>query len=130
MASVMLVIEPLENKNRLGLLDVAAVAATAWALAWLTIVAPLANRPLVRVLGQAVRRVLTWPFLTLLGRHSLLVYAWHVVLIYALEATSRSAFPVGEPYRSLEALAVIAALAIPAVVSERRARPRLRPLPA
>ena len=110
----------LAGKPRLGPLVVLNVAVVSWLLAWLTMAAPTSARVLERRAGELARRVLAWPYLTLLGRHALAVYAWHVLVVYALEWIDAAVGHVREPWRSADVLLAFALLAVPPLILERR----------
>ena len=64
-------------------------------------------------MAAVVRAALSWRWLQALGRKSLTVYVWQVLLVYAVLELDGLAGPIGEPYASLIALAVLAALPAP-----------------
>lgn len=107
----------LEHRREFGVLSVLNLAAFAWVFAWLLVAAPRADGAL-RALGSAVRRLLGSGSLVLLGRHALPVFAFHVVLCYALRAVDWWYGPFVAPLPSLIALLAVASLAIPAFVAE------------
>lgn len=121
----------LEHRRELGPLSVLNLAAFAWVFAWLLVAAPRA-RGALRGLGEALWRLLCNRFLVLLGRHALPVFAFHVVLCYALRAVDWWYGPFGPPLPSLIALFAIASLALPALVAEalRGKATALRPVGA
>ena len=90
----------------------------AYVVAWLLIAGPSSKHQLVSRIGGALRFVLGLSFLQLLGRHSLLVYAWHVVLIYIIVWSNLAVGPFGWIARTAIAICGIALLALPAVYGE------------
>ena len=107
-----------ENRQEFGFVFLLNFAALAYAAAWLLIAGPRSSHPLARAAAAALRRVLTLPFLTLLGRHSLQVYAYHVVLVYALVAVDWHLGPFDPLTKTLITLAATASLALPARLHE------------
>jgi hypothetical protein len=129
-------LQTLARKGSFGLLCLLNVLAICWLTAWLCLVAPNSTRALSRVCGLVATGVLTTAWLRLLGRHSLAVFLWHVVLIYALEALTHTQGELPEPVSSAYVLLVLGLLSAPALLIEawRRGRddsvrllqPRLR----
>lgn len=121
----------LEHRREFGPLSVLNLAAFAWVLTWLLVAAPRAEGP-PRALGSAAWRLLGNRFLVLLGRHALPVFAFHVVLCYALRAVDWWYGPFVAPLPSLIALLAIVSLAMPALVAEalRGKATALRPVGA
>lgn len=97
-------------------------AALAYVVAWLLLCGPRSDSKLARGAAALVRRVLALRFLQLLGRHSLQVYLYHVLLVYALVALEWGVGGMTEVQRSLLALLAVATLAIPARLHEASAR--------
>ncbi|TPW28151.1 OpgC family protein [Pararhizobium mangrovi] len=75
----------------------------------------------VRRLSQFFTWLFNLSFLRLLGRHSLQIYAWHVVLIYLVFWVDKQVGPFTQFEKTLITLFGIALLALPAVYRERRA---------
>lgn len=93
--------------------------AIAIGLAWLLIAGP--KHPNLAI--QRVAAALTWlfslGFLKLLGRHSLQVYVWHVVIVYAVYYVDRVTPEFSELTKTGIALVAVALLALPALWRER-----------
>lgn len=129
---------PFGDKARLGVLALVNLGLTAWLLAWVTIAAPNSASRAVAATGGLCRGALRTPALRLLGRHSLAVYIWHVVLMYAVVAADAWWGPFGESTRTLILAASIALLVPPALLLEhgkvrlqnRASNLRLRPAPS
>jgi hypothetical protein len=90
----------------------------AYVIAWLLIAGPRSKDQLVIRIGDALRFVFGLSFLRLLGRHSLVVYAWHVVLIYMIVWSNLAVGPFAWVARTAIAICGIAMLALPAVYGE------------
>ncbi len=118
----------LEHRREFGPLSVLNFAAFAWVLTWLLVAAARAEGAM-RALAFATWRLLDNRFLVLLGRHALPVFAFHVVLCYALRALDWWYGPFTAPLPSLIASLAIASLAIPAVVMEALRRKATAPRP-
>ncbi|HYE51719.1 MAG TPA: OpgC domain-containing protein [Azospirillaceae bacterium] len=115
------------NRTEFGPVFLLNFAALAYAVAWLVVAGPRSGSAAARRLAGWLRRLLEHSFLRLLGRHSLPVYAFHVVLVYAAAALEWAAGPLGPAAATALALAAVAALALPALRREERAlalRPR------
>ena len=118
-------VDPLVNKHHAATFALIETAAAAYALGWLA----YSGRRLGGIAAACSRlldRVLKWSYAQRLGRASLLVYAWHVLLVYAVTALDGLAGPFPEPVRSLIVLAVIALLGVPTWLK----RPKPQPAPA
>jgi hypothetical protein len=109
------------NRREFSLVYLLNFVLLAYVVAWLLIAGPRSKQKAVATIG----RVLTWffglSFLRLLGRHSLLVYAWHVVLYYFIVWYNFSHGPSGEMRATAIALCGVVLLALPAVCKELQA---------
>lgn len=110
------------DRGEFGLVYLVNFAALAYLIAWLLRCGPEAGDAGVRALAGLLRRLFSLPFLTLLGRHSLQVYAFHVILVYAVMLLEWRYGTMGEVQKTTIILLSIASLALPAVVRERLAR--------
>lgn len=126
----------LANRSEFSLVYLLNFAAAAYAVTWVIRVGPTTASAPLRRLGQLLDGLFNLSFLRLLGRHSLQVYAWHVIMIYLLKAVDHDWGPFNEATKTLIALAGVALLAVPALTIERL-RPAIagrvhkpRPLPA
>ena len=125
-------LRPFEDRQSLGLLRLTSFAAVAFLVAWLLAAAPGSKHPWLAAFGRAVNRVLGHPWVSLLGRHSLPVFAFHVVLIYLLRLLDTQLGGIPDPWYSLLAACAVLSLAAPAVAMEtwrRRATMALTPAP-
>lgn len=93
--------------------------ATGYLVAWTVMAGPSARNRIVRALGNGMRWIFGLPFLRLIGRHSLQVYAWHVIVIYLLKGFEHHYGPFNEWTKTAIALLAISSLAIPALYRER-----------
>ncbi len=57
-------------------------AAVAYGLAWLLIAGPRHQSPVIQKIASTLTSLFTLSFLQLLGRHSLQIYVWHVLIVY------------------------------------------------
>lgn len=111
-----------EDRQDLGLLRVGSFAALALLLTWLLAVAPTSRQPWLNVTGAAANRLLGHPWFSMLGRHSLPVFAFHVLLVYLLRLVDMQLGGIPDPWYSLLALAAIGSLGIPAALLDARRR--------
>lgn len=110
-------IDALARKSRLAIGCLVNFAALAYLIAWMLI----AGMKVPGRLGWTSRlfaRAVQWPFLTLLGRHSLQVYAWQVVVVYAVKLLGDRLGPATPGVNAAIILTGLAMLALPAMVSE------------
>jgi hypothetical protein len=123
-------IRPFADRQDLGLLRVMSFAGLAFLTAWALAAAPRSTRPGVRRIGVAARSMLGHPWVAIVGRHSLPVFAFHVVLIYLLRYVDAQAGGIPDPWYSLLAVAAIFSLGLPAMLLELRRRPKATLAPA
>jgi hypothetical protein len=119
----------LANRGEFGIVYLLNFAAAAYAMTWVIRVGPATTSALLRRLAGLLSSLFNLSFLRLLGRHSLQVYAWHVIVVYLLKAVDHDWGPFGEATKTLIAVTGIALLAIPALLLERlsMARPNASP---
>ncbi len=98
--------------------------AVAFLVAWVMIAGPRTDSSAVRGAARLLHRVFTLPILQLIGRHSLHVYVFHVIVIYLLKGVDHHYGPLGEGTKTMIALLAVASLVIPALWREY-ARPVL-----
>jgi hypothetical protein len=103
-----------DNRQEFSLVFLLNFAALAYAVAWLLIAGPRSQHQRVRWVAAALWRFFTLPFLTFIGKHSLQVYLYHVVLVYALVAVDWHFGPFDPLTKTLITLAAVASLALPA----------------
>lgn len=93
-------------------------AALAYAAAWLLIAGPRSADARIRRAAGTASALFRLPFLRLIGRHSLQVYAFHVPIAYAVMALDSHFGPFGEVTKTAIAVVGIALLALPALARE------------
>lgn len=93
--------------------------AVAYGVAWLVVAGPAHENRVVRAIGNAFNWGFTLRFLQLLGRHSLHVYVWHVVIVYAVYYVDQRTPELSQLTKTVIALVSIALLALPAIWRER-----------
>jgi hypothetical protein len=108
-----------DNRPEFSAIYLLNFVALAYMVGWLIVAGPRSSSRLERGAGAFLNGLFRLRFLRLLGRHSLQVYAWHVVVVYLMCAYDRHAGPLPELSKNLLALAALAALAIPALWRER-----------
>ncbi|WP_035484353.1 OpgC family protein [Geminicoccus roseus] len=106
------------NRGEFSLVYLLNFVATGYLLAWLLIAGPWAEENWIRQVAAVLTSLFSLPFLRLIGRHSLQVYVFHVVVVYAMLAVDRHLGPFPESVRTLLAITAIASLAIPAWLRE------------
>ena len=119
-----------ERREEFSLVFLLNFAALAYLVAWLLVAGPGSSSSICRASAAGLQRLFTLPALMLLGRHSLQVYAYHVLLAYALVAADWHLGPFSSATKTLIAVAAIASLALPALVHEalrRAGAPSPRP---
>lgn len=115
-----------ENRTEFSLVFLLNFVAMAYLMAWILVAGRnAASRP-VRTASAILNGLFTLPFLRLLGRHSLHVYAWHVLVVYLAAWFDGYFGPFNDVGRSVIALLCVPVLAAPAVLIEWQAQRRLR----
>lgn len=109
-----------EDRTEFSLLYLVNFAALAYAVAWLLIAGPRSSSPAAVAAGNLLHRLFSLSFLRLLGRHSLHVYLFHVLVTYAIILLDQFHGPFGQGTKSLILIAAVASLALPALVREHR----------
>ncbi|MBT9385135.1 OpgC domain-containing protein [Pseudooceanicola sp. CBS1P-1] len=122
------VFAPFEQRSNFGPVYLLNFAAAAFLFAWLAIGGATAPQAWIRALSQGMRWFFTRPALCLLGRHSLHVYAWHVVLVYALRYIDASHSGGGVLVNTTLGLYVLALLWLPPLWRERARVPAAAPV--
>jgi hypothetical protein len=114
------------NRGEFSLIYLLNFMASGYLLAWLLIAGPHAAENWVRGIADLLTRLFSLSFLRLIGRHSLQVYVFHVVVVYVVMALDKHYGPFSELARTMIALLAIASLAIPAWLRENDLRTVLR----
>ena len=110
---------PFENRADFGLVYLLNFAAAASGVAWLLIAGPHHPARWVRCVSAGLGWLFSLSFLRLIGRHSLYVYVWHVVIVYMVGLMAFERFKFGELTKTAIALSCIGLLALPALWRER-----------
>ena len=105
------------RKERLGLGCLINILIFAYPTIWMLTAGVRAGGAL-SVLSKAFSAVVNWRFFRLLGRHSLQVYAWHVVLVYGLKILDARLGGSNPPINAALVLACLGLLAVPGLVRE------------
>ena len=113
-----------ERRNEFGPIYLITFLAAGYAFAWMLVAGPASHSVIARTGARWTGAVLAHPYVMLLGRHSLPVYAFHVFLIYALKLLDVRLGTLADPLTSLLGLASIGLLAVPALLIERMRLPR------
>jgi hypothetical protein len=108
-----------ERRGEFGLVFLVNFLAFAYVVSWLLVAGRQRAPGLARQVGDFLHAIFAHPWMTLLGRHALVVYCWHVVLVYAVSLADTYWGPAREPWSSIIGLIMIAALWLPALVNER-----------
>lgn len=109
-----------------GPIYLVAFALDVFVITWLLVAGPLSRRTLIRTAADLVRRVFTHPALRLVGRHSLTLFSYHIVLTYGVRLAVGPG-PVSQATGAVILLASAASLFAVALIIERRI-PRWRDL--
>ncbi|WP_048646103.1 OpgC family protein [Nitratireductor soli] len=124
----------LDNRVEFSFVYLVNFMATGYLVAWMVMAGPACENQVVRALGNGLRWLFSLSFLRFIGRHSLQVYAWHVVVIYLLKGFEYHYGPFTEWTKTAIALLAIASLAVPALYRERATlfsrRRKVEPAPA
>ncbi len=110
---------PYERRADFGLVCLLNFIAAASGVTWLVIAGPRHRSKAIQAMAGGLRWLMTRPFLRLLGRHSLQVYAWHVVLVYAVAYIDWQTPDFSQATKAAFALFAILLLAIPPLWRER-----------
>jgi hypothetical protein len=113
-------IEPYVNRTEFGPIYLINFVALAHMIGWLIVAGPQSVRRPIRLAGRGLNWLFRLRFLRLLGRHSLQVYAYHVVLVYLLALLDRQLGPLHEIAKNIIALLAVASLTLPALIMEWR----------
>lgn len=119
----------MEQRSNLGPVYVLNFLGVAGLVSWMMIAGPACQVRWVATASRLLRSAFSLAPLRLLGRHSLQVYAWHVVLVYAARYIDARWGLEGELQKTALALSIFALLFLPALWRERGAlrREKMRP---
>jgi len=110
----------LDNRVDFSFIYLVNFIATGYLVAWTIMAGPRSENAMVRTLGNGLSWLFSLSFLRLLGRHSLQVYTFHVILVYLLKVFEHHHGPFTELGKTAIALAAVASLSIPALYRERK----------
>lgn len=88
-------------------------------MTWLLMAGPLCANEGIRRVSLLLRGLFTLAPLRLLGRHSLQIYAVHVVVVYAARYLDARIGPLGQPAATLVALGAVGLVFLPSLWRER-----------
>lgn len=117
----------MEQRSNLGPVYVLNFLGVAGLVSWMMIAGPACQVRWVATASRLLRSAFSLAPLRLLGRHSLQVYAWHVVLVYAARYIDARWGLEGELQKTALALSIFALLFLPALWRERGALKREKP---
>lgn len=102
------------DRTEFGAVFLVNFTALAWLVTWLVVSGQESTVRAAQVAGRFLNGLFRLRPLVFLGQHSLQVYAYHLVLVYALMALDGYAGPFDEDTKTLITLAGIASLGLPA----------------
>ncbi|THV24754.1 OpgC family protein [Peteryoungia ipomoeae] len=94
-------------------------AAVAYGLAWLLIAGPRHQNARIQKIAAFLTSVFTLKFLQLLGRHSLQIYVWHVLIVYMVYYIDGRTPELSQVTKTMIACVALALLALPAIWRDR-----------
>ncbi|QPM89021.1 OpgC domain-containing protein [Pseudooceanicola algae] len=112
---------PFELRSNFGPVYLLNFMAAGFLFTWLAIGGRNDPSAIVRAISNGIGWIFTRPALCLLGRHSLQVYLWHVVLVYGVRYIDSTWGPGGQAANTLLALTTMALLWVPPLWRERNA---------
>jgi hypothetical protein len=108
-----------DDRTSFGVICLINFVAAGVGLAWLLVAGPRSNRAWIRRSAALLTGLFQLRFLRLLGRHSLQVYVWHVLVIYGVHYLDQAYGPFPQAEKVLIGGVCMALLAIPALWLER-----------
>ena len=94
-------------------------AAAAYGMAWLLIAGPRHDHAVVRRIASVLTGIFSLRYLQLLGRHSLQIYVWHVLIVYVIFYVDGRTEELTQVTKTVIALGSLALLSLPALWRER-----------
>jgi hypothetical protein len=94
-------------------------AAVAYGIAWLLIAGPRHHSPLIQKVASGLTGLFTLNFLQLLGRHSLQIYVWHVLIVYMVYYIDGNTPELSQLTKTAITIAALCLLALPALWRDR-----------
>jgi len=106
-------------------------AAVAYGLAWLLIAGPRHENATIRRIAAGLTGLFSLSFLQLLGRHSLQIYVWHVLIVYGVFYIDGRFGAFSDATKTVITFGSLALLSLPALWRERnRATANPAPVPS
>ncbi|EWY38422.1 hypothetical protein N825_13090 [Skermanella stibiiresistens SB22] len=102
------------SRSEFSLVYLLNFTALAYLVTWTLIAGRQSKSMIARGAGDLLYRLFQWRFLTFLGKHSLQVYAFHVVVVYVVLGFDGRIGPFSETTKTIITLLAIASLLIPA----------------
>ncbi|MCJ7993482.1 OpgC domain-containing protein [Rhizobium cremeum] len=109
----------MEVRADFGLVYLVNFAAAAYGLSWLLIAGPRHVNPIVRKIASVLTGVFSLSYLQLLGRHSLQIYVWHVLIAYLVFYVDGRVGELSQLTKTIVAIGSLALLSLPAIYRER-----------
>lgn len=94
-------------------------AAAALGLAWLLIAGPHHRSATVRRMAAGITWIFSIRYLQLLGRHSLHIYVWHVMIVYMIFYLDGNTPLLSQTAKTMIAVVCLGLLSLPALYRER-----------
>ncbi|MBC7313510.1 MAG: OpgC domain-containing protein [Rhizobium sp.] len=106
-------------------------AAVAYGLAWLLIAGPRHENATIRKIAAGLTGLFSLSFLQLLGRHSLQIYVWHVLIVYGVFYIDGRFGAFSDATKTVITFGSLALLSLPALWRERnRSAANRTPVPS
>lgn len=94
-------------------------AAVAYGLAWLLIAGPRHENAVIRKIASTLTGLFSLSYLQLLGRHSLQIYVWHVLIVYGVFYIDGRFGAFSDLTKTVITFGSLALLSLPALWRER-----------
>lgn len=98
-------------------------AAVAYGLAWLLIAGPRHENATIRTIASTLTGLFSLNYLQLLGRHSLQIYVWHVLIVYGVFYIDGRFGEFSNVTKTVITFGSLALLSLPALWRERNRTP-------
>ena len=102
-------------------------AAVAYGLAWLLIAGPRHENATIRTIASTLTGLFSLSYLQLLGRHSLQIYVWHVLIVYGVFYIDGRFGEFSNVTKTVITFGSLALLCLPALWRERNRTPAPSP---
>ena len=94
-------------------------AAVAYGLAWLLIAGPRSENGTIRKIANGLTSLFSLKILQLLGRHSLQIYVWHVLIVYLVYYVDGRTPELSQLTKTMITAVALALLTLPALWRDR-----------